>query len=190
MGFSSSWFRGLRICGGWCLSLICCPFGCVGGGPVVRVNEGYRAAVLKFGKLGWFLAMPLVINSSLDLTLTLFVVDRIVGPGTYHYNAGSETYILKSVKMEMLEVPRQYMMTRDSVTVEVDAVVYFQVYDVKKALFNVQHEALATLNIAQATLRTVIGEHKLNDIFSKRKEMYVQPLNQEHFPTLTFCHIF
>jgi regulator of protease activity HflC (stomatin/prohibitin superfamily) len=144
----SSCFRCLRLCGGCCCSVICCPFGCCGGGPVIRVNEGYRAAVLRFGKLV-----------------------RIVGPGTYHYNYGSEDYILKSIKVEMLEIPKQHMMTRDNVTVEVDAVVYFQVYDVKKALFNVQQESLATLNIAQATLRTVIGEHNLDKLFSKRQEI-------------------
>lgn len=101
-----------------------------------------------------------------------------MGPGTYHYNYGSEKYILKSVKVEMLEIPKQHMMTRDSVTVEVDAVVYYQVFDVKKAIVNVNNESLATLNIAQATLRTVIGENTLNKLFSKRQEMYSHHTNR------------
>lgn len=62
-------------------------------------------------------------------------------------------------------------MTKDNVSLRINTVIYYQITDVKKALFNVRDFNSATSNFAQSTLRTVIGEHNLDEIFSNRAQI-------------------
>uniref|UniRef100_A0A6B2L8A0 Band 7 domain-containing protein n=1 Tax=Arcella intermedia TaxID=1963864 RepID=A0A6B2L8A0_9EUKA len=138
-----------------CLSLkgifaiICCtPFACLGCGPTVEVPEGKRAAVLKFGKL-----------------------DRILSPGTHYRNIGSEVFILVPVSVMTLEIPSQRVMTRDNVSVVLDAVCFYQIVDVKRALFNVRDYEKASRNLAQSSLESLLAEHTLDELISERADI-------------------
>jgi len=62
-------------------------------------------------------------------------------------------------------------MTKDNVSLAINAVIYYQITDVKKAIFNVRDCQSATSNFAQSTLRTVIGEHNLDEIFANRAQI-------------------
>jgi len=124
------------------------PFACLGCGPVVIVNEGHRAAVLRHGK---------------------FV--RMVPPGTYHRNVGVEKFIVKSIQIQTAMIPQQRVITKDNVSVTLDAVCFYRVVDVKKAIFNVQDCDKAVRNLAQSTLETLLGEKTLAELLTDRQEL-------------------
>jgi regulator of protease activity HflC (stomatin/prohibitin superfamily) len=140
----SSFFKNMRVFGGGIATCLCIPFSCCCG-PVVSVQEGYRAAILKFGKL-----------------------DRIVGPGTYYYNPCTESFNVVSVQVQTLDVPQQNVITKDNITVTIHAVIYYSVINIEKAAFSVANVSLAVANFAQSTLRTVIGEHTMDELFNHR----------------------
>ncbi|KAL6052796.1 Mechanosensory protein 2 [Balamuthia mandrillaris] len=141
----SNIFKSMLAIRGYLNTVLCCPCGVLGCGPVIRVREGQRAAVIRYGKL-----------------------HRIVGPGTYHYNTGTEQFRIEDIQTRTLDVPKQNMLTRDNVPVEINAVIYYRIEDIRKALFNVSDFCQATTNFAQSTLRTVVGEVTLDELFSDR----------------------
>jgi len=137
-----------RTFAGGLVAALCLPFCCCGCGTMKVVEEGYCAAVLKFGKL-----------------------DRIVGPGTYYYNVGRDEFIIVSTQIQTLNIPSQKVITSDSVSITLDAVCFFRVVDVKKALFQVQKYTFAVQNVSQSTLETLLGEVELNDLLTKRQQV-------------------
>ena len=80
---------------------------------------------------------------------------------------------LKKVNTQVvtLPVPAQEGITRDNVTVKVDAVVYFKVEDPWKALIEVQHYRFAVEQVAQTSLRNIIGKSELDDLLSNREKL-------------------
>lgn len=69
------------------------------------------------------------------------------------------------------DVPPQDVISRDNVSVKVSAVVYYRVVDPGKAINNVEHFWLATSQLAQTTLRSVLGKHELDDMLAKRDQL-------------------
>jgi regulator of protease activity HflC (stomatin/prohibitin superfamily) len=80
---------------------------------------------------------------------------------------------LRKVNMQIITmpVPAQEGITRDNVTVKVDAVVYFQVADPVRAIVNVQDYIYAVLQVAQTSLRSMIGKSELDDLLSNREQL-------------------
>lgn len=78
------------------------------------------------------------------------------------------------LRTEVLDIPRQEVITKDNSPVNVDAIIYIKVTDAKKAYFEVTHYKLATVNLAQTTLRAVIGEMELDEILSSREKINIQ----------------
>ena len=70
-----------------------------------------------------------------------------------------------------MDVPSQDVITRDNITVKVNAVVYFRVMDPIKAITEVEDFYFATSQIAQTTLRSILGQSQLDDLLSKREEV-------------------
>ena len=81
-------------------------------------------------------------------------------------------FVDKAVKVDLrtitLNVPPQEVITRDNVTVKVNAVAYFRVIDASKAIVQVENYMVATSQIAQTTLRSVLGQHVLDELLSER----------------------
>ena len=75
------------------------------------------------------------------------------------------------LRTRVIDVPKQRVITRDNVTVDVDAVVYFRVTDPEKAVVAVQRYEVATSLLAQTTLRDVLGQQSLDELLSKREEL-------------------
>jgi regulator of protease activity HflC (stomatin/prohibitin superfamily) len=71
----------------------------------------------------------------------------------------------------VMEIPKQDLITRDNVSVSVDAVLYFHVTDPEKSVIAVEQFVAATNMLAQTTLRSVLGQHELDDILSERKKL-------------------
>lgn len=78
------------------------------------------------------------------------------------------------VRSTPIDVPKQEVITRDNVTVNIDAVVYFRVVDAQKAVLETVNYTYATSQFAQAALRDVAGNAELDELLSKREEMSVQ----------------
>ena len=76
-----------------------------------------------------------------------------------------------SLRTVVMDVPPQDIITRDNVTVKVNAVIYFRVMDSRKAIIEVEDYLYATSQLAQTTLRSVLGQSQLDDLLSKRDEI-------------------
>ena len=78
------------------------------------------------------------------------------------------------VRSTPIDVPKQEVITKDNVTVNVDAIVYFRVLDPSKALLETTNYVYATTNFAQAALRDITGNFELDELLSKRDEISAQ----------------
>lgn len=77
------------------------------------------------------------------------------------------------MREKVIDVPPQEVITKDNVCVNVDAVVYFQITDPRKVLYNVENFHLATLKLAQTNLRNVVGDLELDDTLTSREKINV-----------------
>jgi regulator of protease activity HflC (stomatin/prohibitin superfamily) len=75
------------------------------------------------------------------------------------------------VRTNALDVPRQDTMTKDNVSVEINAVIYYKVVDPARAIVNIQNYSYATLQLAQTTLRNVVGELTLDALLTSREQV-------------------
>ncbi|MFZ0967863.1 MAG: SPFH domain-containing protein, partial [Candidatus Acidiferrales bacterium] len=76
-----------------------------------------------------------------------------------------------SLRIETLDVPPQDVITRDNVSVKVNAVCYFRVVDANRALSQIQNYLYATSQLAQTNLRSVVGQFELDEILSEREKV-------------------
>jgi regulator of protease activity HflC (stomatin/prohibitin superfamily) len=96
------------------------------------------------------------------------------GPGIILVFAPIDRMVRISLRVETLEVPPQDVVTRDNVTVKVNAVIYFRVIDATKAVIEVANFLYATSQLAQTTLRSVLGEVELDVLLSQREKLNVR----------------
>jgi regulator of protease activity HflC (stomatin/prohibitin superfamily) len=99
------------------------------------------------------------------------VLEHPRGPGLTFIKPGIERLRKVNMQIVTLPVPAQDGITRDNVTVRVDAVVYFNVVDPMLAIINVQDYRYAVLQVAQTSLRSVIGKSELDDLLSNRERL-------------------
>ena len=115
---------------------------------IVQVEQYESGVALRLGKFhtmlnpGWNFVIPLITK--------VFKVD---------------------LRIQVLDVPRQEVITKDNSPTMVDAVVYYRVADAKKAVLNVANYRAAIVNMAQTTLRGVVGDMELDEIFSSRDKI-------------------
>ena len=93
------------------------------------------------------------------------------GPGVILVFAPIDKMVRISLRVDTLEVPAQDVVTRDNVTVKVNAVVYFRVIDPRLAVVEVSNFLYATSQLAQTTLRSVLGEGELDELLSQREKL-------------------
>jgi len=101
----------------------------------------------------------------------VFRLGRLVGakgPGVILLIPVVDRMVRIDLRVVTLDVPRQEMMTRDNVPVTVDAVVYFRVVEPQDAVVKVEQFTKSTFLVAQTTLRSVIGQHELDELLSQR----------------------
>ena len=117
--------------------------------PSIRiVNEYDRIVVLRFGK---FL--------------------RVKGPGFCLVIPYVDTAIPIRVRTIAMDVPEQDVITKDNVSVRVNAVVYYRVVEPDKAIIQVENYHMATSQIAQTTLRSILGQFELDDLLQERDKI-------------------
>jgi len=110
-------------------------------------------------------------QGSLGLVTKFGRYEKILPPGRHRFNIMSEKILIVNMKTVCLDIPPQAVMTKDNLTVTIDAVGYYNVVDAQKALFSVENYPYALSNLIQVTLRTVIGEHTLSEIFHLRQQL-------------------
>ena len=93
------------------------------------------------------------------------------GPGVVLVFAPVDRMVRVSLRTIVLDVPPQDVITRDNVSVKVNAVVYFRVMDPSRAIVEVESFHIATSQIAQTTLRSVLGQVELDDLLSQRERL-------------------
>jgi len=99
---------------------------------------------------------------------------RAKGPGVIFLIPIVDRMLRIDLRVVTLDVPRQEMMTRDNVPVAVDAVVYFRVVDPENAIVKVENFGKATFLLAQTTLRSILGQHELDELLSQRDRINQQ----------------
>lgn len=102
------------------------------------------------------------------------VLPKPKGPGIILVFAPIDRMVRISLRVETLEVPPQDLVTRDNVTVKVNAVIYFRVLEPTKAVIEVANFLYATSQLAQTTLRSVLGEAELDELLSQREKLNVR----------------
>jgi len=116
------------------------------------LNEYERAVVFRLGKL---LPQP-------------------KGPGVVLVFRPIDRYVRISLRTVVLDVPPQDIITRDNVSVKVNAVVYFRVLDPSRAVVEVENYMYATSQLSQTTLRSVLGQAELDDLLAQRDQLNQQ----------------
>ena len=119
----------------------------------VRIlNEYERGVIFRLGRV---LGEP----KGPGIVFVLFPIDRMV---------------VVSLRLIALDIPPQEIITKDNVSAKVNAVTYFRVIDPTKALIQVQDFQYATSQMAQTTLRSILGEMELDDLLSQREKINTQ----------------
>ena len=96
------------------------------------------------------------------------------GPGVILVFAPIDRIVRVSLRVDILEVPGQDVVTRDNVTVKVNAVIYFRVIEPRAAVVEVTNFLYASSQLAQTTLRSVLGEVELDELLSQREKLNVR----------------
>jgi len=115
----------------------------------VKVTRQYERAVsFRFGKL-----------------------DKLKGPGIFGIIPFVDKIVRVDLRTRQLDVPKQTIVTRDNISVDVDAIIYYHVTDASRAIVEVEDFEAATALIAQTTLRDVLGQNELDTILSARDSL-------------------
>ena len=96
---------------------------------------------------------------------------RVKGPGLILLIPIVQQMVRVDLRVKVLDVPSQDLITRDNVSVKVNAVLYFRVVDPQQAIINVQNYMEATGQKAQTTLRSVLGQHELDELLAERDRL-------------------
>lgn len=107
----------------------------------------------------------------------VFRLGRIIepkGPGIRFIIPGIDKLLKISLRLITMDVPPQDVITKDNVSVKVNAVVYFRVVDPVKAVIQVENYLYATSQLSQTTLRSILGQVELDDLLSERDKLNLQ----------------
>jgi regulator of protease activity HflC (stomatin/prohibitin superfamily) len=105
------------------------------------------------------------------VVFTLGRFDRVKGPGMIILVPFVQQMVRVDLRTVVMDVPTQDVISHDNVSVRVNAVVYYRVIDPEKAIIAVEHFMDATSQLAQTTLRSVLGKHELDEILAERDKL-------------------
>ena len=96
---------------------------------------------------------------------------KVKGPGLVILVPGIQQLVRVDLRVVVMDIPSQDVITRDNVSVKVSAVLYFRVVDPARAIIQVERYLEATSQLAQTTLRAVLGKHELDGLLSERERL-------------------
>ncbi len=140
--------------------------------------EQAEERIVKNAAWRWIL-LPLAIIGSLRIVQeyergVLFRLGHAMGvtpPGAFLIIPGFERLVKRDLRIVTMEIPSQEVITKDNVTVRVNAVVYFRILRPWEAVLKVMDHVRATFQIAQTTLRSVLGQSSLDELLSEREQI-------------------
>jgi len=117
-----------------------------------------------------FIALGLKIVQEYErgVRFTLGKFSGVINPGLRFVLPILQTWQKVDIRTKVIDVPDQDAITRDNVSIKVNAVLYFKVSEAEKAIIQVEHYGYAVSQLAQTTMRDVVGEVSLDDLLSKR----------------------
>jgi len=140
------------ICASWTCAVLP-PFClCALAAGIKIVTEYERAVIFRLGRLK---------NKA----------EGAVGPGLFCILPCTDTYVKVDMRTVSFDIPPQEILTKDSVTIAVDAVVYYKIQDANASIQNVENASESTRMLAQTTLRNMLGTRTLSGILSEREEI-------------------
>lgn len=98
---------------------------------------------------------------------------KVKGPGFIIIIPLVQQMVRVDLRTVVMDVPTQDVISRDNVSVKVNAVVYFRVVDSEKAIIQVENFYMATSQLAQTTLRSVLGQHELDEMLAEREKLNI-----------------
>ncbi|MGD8324664.1 MAG: slipin family protein [Gammaproteobacteria bacterium] len=104
----------------------------------------------------------------------IFLLGRfqtVKGPGLIILIPFVQRMVLVDLRTIVMDVPTQDVISRDNVSVKVSAVIYFRVVDPERAIIQIEDRVVATSQLAQTTLRSVLGQHELDDMLAEREKL-------------------
>jgi len=137
----------------------------------------YPALSIVFGIVSFssvmFLPATIAINKEWEeaIILRFGKFQRLVGPGYFFKWPLAESFLRQDKRIITLDVPRQEVMTKDNISVSVDAVVFMKVVDTKDSLVNIQNLWNSVMKYAQTTMRDVVGDIELDELLARRDEV-------------------
>lgn len=96
---------------------------------------------------------------------------KVKGPGLILLFPGIQKMTKVDLRVIVMDVPTQDVISRDNVSVKVNAVIYFRIVDPEKAIIRVENAYEATSQLSQTTLRSVLGQHELDDMLAERDKL-------------------
>ncbi len=135
--------------------------------------------MFEFGGLTIVLFIVVLLASSLRILReyergVVFMLGRfwkVKGPGLVVILPGIQQMVRVDLRTVVFDVPSQDVISRDNVSVKVNAVVYFRVIDPAKSILQVENYLNATSQLAQTTLRAVLGKHELDEMLAERERL-------------------
>ncbi len=100
--------------------------------------------------------------------------EKTVEPGLRYITPFFERVLRVNMREQVIDVPPQEIITEDNVVVTIDAVIYYQVIDAKRALYEIEDFELAIVKLAQTTLRNIVGEMSLDVCLTSREKINVE----------------
>ena len=107
------------------------------------------------------------------IVFTLGRFTRVGGPGSVILSPVVQQIVRTDLRTVVEDVPTQDVITRDNVSVKVNAVIYFRIIDPERAILNVENYVAAVSQLAQTTLRSVLGKHELDELLAERDRLNV-----------------
>ena len=129
-------------CCGWISSYICC---CFCESPYKEVPESRSGIILRFGKFF-----------------------KLVGPGLVYLNPETDSLMLIDKRERLIKLPSQHVVTKDNVSIKIDAVLYFSINDSHKSQFAVQNLEFSLAELAVSSLRNTVGVLTLQQLLQER----------------------
>lgn len=139
----------------------------------LQIEEALPGIVLLLFILIIFLAMSIKVVREFERAV-IFRLGRLLGakgPGVFFVIPFVDKFIKVDLRVTTVDVPEQQIITKDNVTVGVDAVVYYRVFDPVLAITRVMNYHYAVLMLAQTTLRDIVGQVELDDLLVRREEL-------------------
>ena len=129
------------------------------------------AAILLIAAIAVISAIRIFREYERGVVFLLGRFQKVTGPGLVVIVPGLQKVIRVDLRTVVLEVPTQDVISRDNVSVKVSAVIYFRIIDAKNSVIEVKDYLNATSQLAQTTLRSVLGKHQLDDMLAERERL-------------------